>query len=81
MTIDLAKKWLTIADEKEIELAKSFIVKSLVGLGKWKEAYESVKKGELAFLIGSVRTIEIAAREDSASKRLKAGVGDEVRIE
>lgn len=43
--------------------------------------YSSVKKGELAFLIGSVRTIEIAAREDSASKRLKAGVGDEVRIE
>lgn len=42
--------------------------------------YSSVEKGELAFLIGSVRTVEIAAREDSASKMLKAGVGDEVKI-
>ncbi len=44
------------------------------------QSYSSAKRGELLFLIGSVGMIEIAAREESASEKLKAGVGDEVRI-
>ncbi len=44
------------------------------------QSYSSAKRGELLFLVGSVGTIEIAAREESASKKLKAGVGDEVRV-
>ncbi len=42
--------------------------------------YSSAKRGELLFLVGSVGTIEIAAREESASEKLKAGIGDEVRV-
>jgi len=44
------------------------------------QSYSSAKRGELLFLAGSVGTIEIAAREESASEKLKAGVGDEVRV-
>ncbi len=44
------------------------------------QSYSSAKRGELLFLAGSVGTIEIAAREESASEKLKAGVGDEMRI-
>jgi len=44
------------------------------------KSYSSAKRGELLFLVGSVGTIEIAAREESASEKLKAGVGDEVRV-
>jgi S-adenosylmethionine hydrolase len=44
------------------------------------QSYSSAKRGELLFLVGSVGTIEIAAREESASKKLKAGIGDEVRV-
>jgi S-adenosylmethionine hydrolase len=44
------------------------------------QSYSSAKRGGFLFLVGSVGTIEIAAREESASEKLKAGVGDEVRI-
>jgi hypothetical protein len=44
------------------------------------QSYSSAERGELLFLVGSVGTIEIAAREESASKKLQAGVGDEVRV-
>lgn len=44
------------------------------------QSYSSAKRGELLFLIGSVGTIEIAAREESASEKLKAGIGDEVKV-
>lgn len=46
----------------------------------FRENYSSVKKGGLLFLVGSLGFIEIAAREESATKRLGAKVGDEVRI-
>jgi S-adenosylmethionine hydrolase len=49
-------------------------------LSSFIKSYSSAKKGELLFLVGSVGTVEIAAREESASEKLKAGVGDEVRI-
>lgn len=46
----------------------------------FKQNYSSVKKGELLFLVGSLGLIEIAAREDSAAEKLRARVGDDVRI-
>lgn len=46
----------------------------------FKENYSSAKKGGLLFLAGSLGLIEIAAREDSAAKILKAKVGEEVKI-
>ncbi|MFQ6108041.1 MAG: S-adenosyl-l-methionine hydroxide adenosyltransferase family protein [Candidatus Aminicenantales bacterium] len=44
------------------------------------ESYAAVKKGELLFLVGSLGLVEIAAREDSASRRIRAKPGDPVRI-
>ncbi len=49
-------------------------------ISSFTRSYSSAKRGELHFLVGSVGTIEIAAREESASEKLKAGVGDEVRV-
>jgi len=49
-------------------------------ISSFTQSYSSAKRGELLFLVGSVGTIEIAAREESASEKLKAGIGDEVRI-
>jgi S-adenosylmethionine hydrolase len=49
-------------------------------ISSFVENYSQAKRGELLFLIGSVGMIEIAAREESASEKLKAGVGDEVSI-
>jgi len=63
------------AGKKSIDLAiKGERISSFV------QSYSSAKRGELLFLMGSVGTIEIAAREESASEKLNAGVGDEVRI-
>lgn len=63
------------ADKKGIEL----IIRGKK-ISSFTQSYSSAKKGELLFLVGSVGTIEIAAREESASEKLKAGVGDEVRV-
>lgn len=49
-------------------------------ISNFLKSYSSVKKGEFLFLKGSVGLIEVAAREESAANKLKAGVGDEVRI-
>lgn len=49
-------------------------------VSSFQETFSSAKKGELFFLIGSLDLVEIAAREASASTKLKAGTGDEVRI-
>ena len=43
-------------------------------------SYSEANKGELVFLVGSTGMIEIASREDSASQKLSAKVGEEVRI-
>ncbi len=43
-------------------------------------SYSEAKKGKLIFLVGSTGMIEIASREDNASQKLKAKVGEEVRI-
>lgn len=63
------------ADKKGIEL----IIRGKK-ISSFTQSYSSAKKGELLFLVGSVGTVEIAAREESASEKLKAGVGDEVRV-
>ncbi|MFQ5722312.1 MAG: SAM hydroxide adenosyltransferase, partial [Candidatus Aminicenantales bacterium] len=39
-----------------------------------------VDKGRLLFLAGSLGLVEIAAREESAAKKLGAKAGEEVRI-
>lgn len=44
------------------------------------ECYSGVERGMLLFLVGSLGLIEIAARESSASRKLKVLSGDEVRI-
>jgi len=49
-------------------------------ISSFMQSYSSAKRGELLFLVGSVGTIEITAREESASKKLQAGIGDEVRV-
>jgi len=49
-------------------------------ISSFVQNYSSVKRGELLFLAGSVGTVEIAAGEEKASAKLKAKVGDEVRI-
>jgi len=46
----------------------------------FRENYSQAKKGELFYLGGSLNFIEIAAREASASRKIKAKVGDKVRI-
>jgi len=63
------------ADKKSIDLViRGKKISSFI------QSYSSAKRGELLFLVGSVGTLEIAAREESASEKLKAGVGDEVRV-
>jgi len=47
---------------------------------RFGESYSSARKGELLFLTGSLGLTEIAAREDSASRKLKARPGDQVKI-
>ena len=49
-------------------------------ISNFKEKYSEAKKGELFYLVGSLNFIEIAAREASASRKIKAEVGDKVRI-
>ena len=51
-----------------------------VEIPRLRRNYSSVKKGELLFLVGSLGFVEVAAREDSASQRLKAKPGDPVKI-
>lgn len=51
-----------------------------VEIPRFNKSYSSVKRGELLFLVGSLGFIEVAAREDSASQRLKAKPGDPVKI-
>jgi S-adenosylmethionine hydrolase len=46
----------------------------------FRENYGSAIKRKTFFLIGSVGLVEIAARQASAGRRLRAGVGDPVRI-
>ena len=47
---------------------------------RFKKSYSSGEKGELLFLVGSLGFVEVAAREDSASRRLQAKPGDPVKI-
>ncbi len=49
-------------------------------ISTFRENYSQGKRGELFYLIGSLDFVEIAAREASASSKLKAKVGDKVRI-
>jgi hypothetical protein len=63
--------------EKEKELRVQVGGKKI---SRFQGSYNSVRKGELLFLVGSLGMIEVAAREDSASKRLKAKPGDPVKI-
>ena len=46
----------------------------------FRENYSQGRRGELFYLIGSLNFVEIAAREASASRKLKAKVGDKVKI-
>ncbi len=51
-----------------------------VEIPRFNKSYSSVRRGELLFLAGSLGFIEVAAKEDSASQRLKAKPGDPVKI-
>lgn len=76
---NIPSEWLTRLQEKT---GKGEFVLSVKGheISSLVQSYSSVKKGELLFLVGSVGTIEIAAGQESASKKLKAKIGNEVRI-
>lgn len=49
-------------------------------ISSFRESYSSAKRGELLFIVGSLGLVEIAARESSASRKLKIKNGDTVRI-
>lgn len=51
-----------------------------VEIARFENTYSSVRKGELLFLIGSLGLVEIAAKEGSASRMLKARAGDPLKI-
>lgn len=76
---NIPSEWLNRLQEKT---GKGEFVLSVKGheISFFVQSYASVKKGELLFLVGSVGTIEIAAGQESASKKLKAKIGNEVRI-
>lgn len=46
----------------------------------FRENYGAATKGEIFYLIGSLGLVEIAVRESSAVRKLRAGVGDRVRV-
>lgn len=50
------------------------------GIFSFVNSYSEAKKGELIFLVGSTEMIEVAVREGRASQKLKAKIGEEVRI-
>lgn len=49
-------------------------------INSYAQCYSGVDKGRLLFLAGSLGLVEIAAREESAAKKLGAKAGEEVRI-
>jgi S-adenosylmethionine hydrolase len=51
-----------------------------VEISRYEESYSRVEKGELLFLIGSLGFLEIACREDSAARKIKAKSGDIVKV-
>ncbi len=51
-----------------------------VEISRYEESYSGVEKGQLLFLIGSLGLLEIACREDSAAKKIKAKSGDIVKV-
>ncbi|UCC40935.1 MAG: SAM-dependent chlorinase/fluorinase [Candidatus Aminicenantes bacterium] len=63
-----SKKVRLVLNIKGIEI-KSFV-----------QSYSDAKRAELVFLVDSLWMVEIAAREASAAKKLKAKIGDEARI-
>lgn len=76
---NIPSEWLSRLQEKT---GKGEFVLSFKGheIFSFVQSYSSVKKGELLFLAGSVGTVEIAAGQESAAEKLKAKIGDEVRI-
>lgn len=51
-----------------------------VEIESFVHSYSPARKGELLFLVGSLGLVEIAAKENSAARILKAKANDEVRI-
>jgi S-adenosylmethionine hydrolase len=49
-------------------------------IARFRETYGVANKGEPFLLVGSLGLVEIAARQASAGRRLRAGAGDRVRI-
>ena len=76
---NIPSEWLKRLQEKT---GKGGFVLSVKGheISSFVQSYSSVKRGELLFLAGSVGTVEIAAGQESAAEKLKAKIGDEVRI-
>lgn len=76
---NIPSEWLSRLQEKT---GKARFVLSVKGhkISSLAQSYSSVEKGELLFLAGSVGTVEIAAGQESAAEKLKAKIGDEVRI-
>lgn len=76
---DISTRMLDLFREKTGEKKFRLYTRGMK-ISSFAQSYSSAKKGELLFLAGSVGTIEIAAREESASEKIMARVGDEVRI-
>jgi len=66
--------------KKEAGKNKLILLTKNKKISSFKESYSQGRKGELFYLVGSLSFIEIAAREASVSKKIKAKVGDKVRI-
>ena len=66
--------------KKEARKNKLILLTKNKKISSFRESYSEGRKGELFYLVGSLSFIEIAAREASAAKIIKAKVGDKVRI-
>jgi S-adenosylmethionine hydrolase len=66
--------------KKEAGKSNLILVTKNRKISSFRENYSQGRKGELFYLVGSLNLIEIAAREASASRKIKAKVGDRVRI-
>ena len=66
--------------KKEAKKNKLILLAKNKKISSFRESYSQGRRGELFYLVGSLDFIEIAAREASASKKIKAKVGDKLRI-
>jgi S-adenosylmethionine hydrolase len=66
--------------KKEAGKSKLTLLTKNKKISSFRESYSQGRRGELFYLVGSLGFIEIATREASASRKIKAKVSDTVKI-